>query len=82
MKSKYKINIEGLEGFRFGEDKKLYKLPYQNKQRSYALKEIKLQYPSRYVLDGGTWSQNQLRCHLELDKNPIELFPDIQDTPF
>ena len=79
MFSKWKI--KDLDDYVFGEDKKLYRLPYTLNGRSYGLREIKKQYPSRYKI-GDTWlSERQMKHRLYLDDNPIELIK-VKETPF
>ncbi len=80
MFSRWKIDIEGLENYRFGEDKKLYKLPYVKGKRSYSLREIKMQYPSRWILNGKPYSKRQIEHKIIRDENPIELIKS--DLPF
>ena len=82
MKTKYKINIEGLESFRFAEDKNLWRLPYERNKRLYGARKMKMQYPSRWILNGVVWSKNQLKPHLIRDNNPIEIYKEDLDTPF
>jgi len=72
--------IKGLEGFVFGEDKKLYRLPYSKGERSYSLREIKKQYGNRYKIHGVWWSERQLAAKIEPDLKPIELIK--KDMPF
>ena len=82
MKTKYKINVKGLESFRFGEDKNLWRLPYERNKRSYGARKMKMQYPNRWILNGVVWSKNQLKPHLIIDDNPIEIYKEDLDTPF
>lgn len=77
---KSKWIIKGIEGFVFGEDKNLYRLPYVKGKRSYELRQIKKQYGNRYKLNGEWWSERQLYSKIELDPNPIELIKS--DMPF
>ncbi len=79
MKSKWKI--KGIDGYVFGEDGKLYKLPYLNKDKAYGIREIKKQYPNRYRINNTWYSEKQLRDKLILDENPILLFND-ENLPF
>ena len=78
MKSKWKI--KGIPGFVFGEDKKLYRLPYTNGNRSYNLREIKKQYGSRYRINNEWYSVKQLRLLVELDEEPVLL--RLEEDPF
>lgn len=72
MKSKWKI--KGYQGFCFGEDRKLYRLPYENKKRYYGIRELKKQYPARYKINGKWVSERQLKDKIYLDPEPVELF--------
>tara|TARA_R110002051_G_C8655113_1_gene488186 strand:- start:587 stop:829 length:243 start_codon:yes stop_codon:yes gene_type:complete len=80
MISKWKI--KDLEGFVFGEDKKLYKLPYSNKGREYGLTVIKKQLGSRYKINGEWLSEKQMKHRLYLDTEPIELIIEDKSLPF
>jgi len=84
MRTKYKINIEGLELFRFAEDKNLYKLPFSSNGKYYASRLIKKQDNNRWFMDGKPYSENQLRSKLirETSNESIVLFEDIDDAPF
>lgn len=82
MKSKWIIDIPCLEKFRFGEDKKLYRLPYVKNKRNYGIREIKLQYPSRWILNGVPYSKRQLEGKVIRDPNPVVLFYKENDMPF
>ncbi len=79
MKSKWKI--KGIDGYVFGEDGKLYKLPYVYNGKNYGIREIKKQYPNRYRINNTWYSEKQLRDKLILDENPILLFND-ENLPF
>jgi len=79
MNSKWKI--KGLDGFVFGEDKNLYRLPFESKGKTYGLRKIKKQYPNRYKV-GNEWiSERQMKNRIYLDEEPIILF-NTSDTPF
>ena len=82
MKTKHIINIGGLEQFRFGEDKNLWRLPYNKNKRHYRFRLIKLQKAKRWILNGEPWSMRQLEGKLLRDPNPIEIYPDDSDCPF
>jgi hypothetical protein len=79
MFSKWKI--KGIDGYLFGEDKNLYRLPYTFKNRSYGLREVKKQYPSRYRINNNWVSENVLKSLIYLDEKPIELIK-VKETPF
>lgn len=82
MKTKHTINIKGLECFRFGEDKNLYRLPYTKNKRSYEFRMIKLQKSKRWILNGVPWSMRQLKGKLLKDLNPLEIYKKEVDCPF
>jgi hypothetical protein len=79
MESKWKIDIKGMEDFRFGEDKELYRLPFKTsdgKSRGIKLiKKCKIKNRWQVTINGKVekWSENQLRSHIIIDENPIEL---------
>ena len=79
MFTKYKI--EGLDGYVFGEDKNLYRLPFERNGRGYGVREIRKQYPNRYRINGVWWSHRQLRSKIYKDPNPSQLFL-TDDMPF
>jgi hypothetical protein len=79
MKSKWKIDIKGLENFRFGEDKELYRLPFVTADGKHrGLKKIaKCKIKNRWQITRNgrveKWSEAQLRPHIIIDLEPIEL---------
>lgn len=79
MFSKWKI--QGIEGYVFAEDKKLYKLPFISNGKHYDLREVKKQHPNRYWINGEWYSERQLKPKLILDDDPIELFK-VNEFPF
>ena len=87
MVSKWKIEIEGLENYRFGEDGNLYKLPFVTKDKKHrGLKLVaKDKLKKRWFLTRfgklERWSENQLRAHLVKDTENLELTKEI-DLPF
>lgn len=82
MKTKHVINIKGLEGFVFGDDKHLWKRPYTKDKRSYGWRKMKLQVSNRWILNGIPWSMRQLKGKLIRDPDPIEIYSDDIDVPF
>jgi len=72
MKSKWRI--KGIDNYVFGEDKKLYRLPYNKDKRGYSIREIKLQNKNRYRINNQWYSHKQLLPKLYLDESPIVLF--------
>ena len=82
MFTKWVIDIEGLENYRFGEDKQLYHLSHQIGLRSYSHRMIrKAKDRNRWRINGEWWSERQLKPHLKLDENPIKLKNNIE-LPF
>ena len=81
MFTKYKINIEGLEGYRFTADGDLYKMPFTRNKRSYDFRLIKIQNPNRWKIEGEWYSKRQLRPKLIEDDNPIEIYK-VKEMPF
>ena len=77
-----KWKIKGIEGFRFGEDKNLYKLPYNSNKRYYGFRLIKIQSGDRWKIDGKWWSKRQLKNLLIKDDEPLTIYEDVLDTPF
>ena len=77
-----KWRIKGVDNYVFGEDKKLYRLPYSKQLKSYGLREIKKQYPNRYRINNSWLSERQILNRLYLDPKPIELIEEINNLPF
>lgn len=77
-----KWRIKGVDNYVFGEDKKLYRLPYSKQLKSYGLREIKKQYPNRYRINNSWLSERQIINRLYLDPEPIELIEEINNLPF
>ena len=82
MKSKWRFNIDKLSAYVIGEDKRIYRLPFITNNRSYSFREIKKQSGNRYWLNAEYWSINQLKAHIIEDSNPIEIYPNLTETPF
>lgn len=82
MFTKWKIDVKGMENYRFAENGDLYKLPFIDSAGKHReLRRIKKLDKNRYVINGRYWSQTQLRPHLRIDDDPIELFK-ANDLPF
>lgn len=77
-----KWRIKNIDGYVFGENKKLYKLPFKSNNKYYSLREIKKQPPNRYRINNEWWSEKQLRNKIYIDNNPIELYNDDNYLPF
>ena len=82
MKSGWIINKKGFELYRFGDDKNLYKLPFISRLNYYGIRLIKKQSNRRWYINGNLWSERQLRRHIKIDINPVELVKDVMDCPF
>ena len=80
MKSKWLINLEGFEDYRFGDDGELYRLPCTRNGRRYGLKKISKQKSKRWIVNGQKWSEAQLKPHIEVDKFPVILISK-EDMP-
>ena len=65
--------IEGLEGFVFGSNKELYRLPFVSHPNNYGLRRITKQKGGRWKLDGVWWSQKQLKPKLKINPQPAIL---------
>jgi len=73
--------ITGIDGFRFAEDGKLYRVPFVDKagkQRDW--REIKEQN-NNWKIKGVWYSKVQLKPRLEPDTKPIQIFK-TKDLPF
>jgi hypothetical protein len=73
--------IRGLEGYCFGSDKELYRLPFKSGRNHFGLRKLKKQYPYRWRINNQWWSQNQLADKIYLNPNPEILVGD-KDSPF
>jgi hypothetical protein len=73
--------IQGIEGYCFGSDKELYKLPFKSGRNHFGLRKIKKQYPNRWKLNGNWWSEKQLQGKIYLNPNPEKII-DCNDMPF
>lgn len=76
--------IKGLDSYLIGEDKNIYKKPFTSEKgkRNYPFKLVKMQYPSRWRLNGEYWSKAQLKQHIKKDPNPVEIYINDPDIPF
>ena len=81
MFSKWRISKKGMELYRFCPKGDLYRLPFNRNGRYYGLRKIKPQHPNRYLINGEKWSKDQLRQHIILDDNPVEL-TKTNEMPF
>jgi len=72
MFTKWKIDLIALSDYRLDANGNLWRMPYtdsKNKYRDWRM--LKLQYPSRWAIDGKWWSKSQLRKHIIIDDNPL-----------
>ena len=76
-----KWRIKGIDGYLFGEDKNLYRIPFKSGRNSFGIRLIKKQYPSRYRINNEWWSERQLKDKIYLDPEPVRLF-ESNDIPF
>ena len=81
MLSRWVIDLKGFDLYRFGTDKKLYKLPFHSGLNYYETRLIKKQSNNRWYINGKLWSQRQLRAHIILDPTPIELIKEHNLLP-
>jgi hypothetical protein len=73
MDKSWKIDVKGLELFRFDCDGNCYRMPHEKNGRIYGLRLIKMQYPSRWILNGKPYSKRQLKGKLIKVDEPIIL---------
>ena len=81
MFTKWIINLKGLEKYRFAENGDLYRIPHTKEKKSFGWRLLKKQRGSRWRLNNNWWSKNQLKQHLEIDTNPMEILK-TKDLPF
>ena len=74
--------IEGVEGFCFGSDKELYRLPFQSGRNHFGVRRIKRQDKNRWKIKSVWWSERQLRGKIYLNPNPEVIIREISDCPF
>jgi hypothetical protein len=73
--------IHGLDGYCFGSDFALYRLPFESDHKYYGLRKLKMQHPNRWIIKGKWWSKRQLKQKLYLNPDPFILIED-KDLPF
>lgn len=73
--------IHGIEGFCFGSDKNLYRLPFKSGRNHFGLRCLKKQPKDRWKINGVWWSERQLQSKIYLNPNP-ELLIENKDYPF
>ena len=73
--------IDGLEGYCFGSDKQLYRLPFRSGLNHYGLRKLKMQHPNRWKINGAWWSKRQLLRKIYPNPNP-EVIVKAEEMPF
>lgn len=73
--------IHGIEGFCFGSDKNLYRLPFKSGRNHFGLRCLKKQHKNRWKINGVWWSERQLADKIYLNPNP-EVIVKINNVPF
>lgn len=76
--------IKGFQGYCFGSDKELYRLPYKSKngRNHYGLLKVKKQVHNRWLIHGKMWSERQLADKIYLNPNPQVIIESLNDCPF
>ena len=82
MNSKWVFKNDKLKDYVIGSDKRIYKKPFSSHKRFFGYREVKVQYPERYRLNGEWWSKKQLKQHISLDPNPVEIIREHPETPW
>lgn len=73
--------IRGVDGFVFGSDKELYRLPFKSGRNHFGLRKLKKQDPNRWKIKSKWWSKTQLEDKLYLNPNP-EVLVTGEEMPF
>ena len=73
--------IRGIDGFVFGSDKELYRLPFKSGRNHFGLRKLKKQVPNRWKIKSKWWSKTQLEDKLYLNPNP-EILVTGEEMPF
>lgn len=74
--------IKGIQGFCFGSDKNLYRLPFKSGKNHFGLRMLKKQPKNRWKIRGVWWSERQLKAKIYLNPNPKILIDSLNDCPF
>ena len=76
--------IEGLDGFVFGSDKELYRLPFQSYPNNYGLRKLEKQAGNRWKVNSNWISARQLKKskRIKINLNPEVLIFIDPDLPF
>lgn len=73
--------INGIDGYVFGSDKELYRLPFKSGRNHFGLRKLKMQYPNRWKINGEWCSKRQLWSRIALNPKP-EILITKSETPF
>jgi hypothetical protein len=73
--------IKGIEGYCYGSDLELYRMPFKSGRNHFGLRKLKKQHPNRWLISGQWWSQGQLKSKIYLNHNP-EIIIDNEEKPF
>lgn len=73
--------IKGFEGYCFGSDKELYRLPFKSGLKYYGLRKIKKQVHNRWLINRKFWSERKLQPKIYLNPKP-EVLIKVNETPF
>lgn len=73
--------IKGIDGFCFGSDKELYRLPFKSGRNYFGVRKLKKQTKNRWKINKKWWSERQLKSKIYLNPNP-EFLVVCNDMPF
>jgi len=73
--------ISNIDGYVFGSDKEMYRLPFKSGRNYFGLRRLKMQKPNRYKISGKWWSKSQLKNRVYLNQNP-EIIVYLNNMPF
>jgi hypothetical protein len=74
--------IHGFSDYCVGSDKKLYRFPFKSNHKWYQLREVKVQYPNRFRIDGMWRTKEYLKGRVYLNDNPTLLIKSEDECPF
>jgi hypothetical protein len=73
--------IKGIEGYCFGSDLEVYRMPFNSGRNNFGLRKLIKQHPNRWRINGVWWSQRQLKSKIYLNPEP-EIIIDNEEKPF
>ena len=73
--------IKDIEGYCFGSDFEVYRMPFKSGKNNFGLRKLIKQYPNRWRINDAWWSQRQLKSKIYLNPNP-EKIVSCEDMPF